>query len=48
MHLLRATGVAGVPGSAFYDDGGEDLIRFCFAKEAQELDEACRRLAAAR
>lgn len=45
MGLLHKTGVAGVPGSAFYhDEGGENLIRFCFAKPDGELDEACRRL----
>ena len=45
MHLLNRTGVAGVPGGAFYHgDTGENLIRFCFAKTDQELDEACQRL----
>ena len=45
MLLLRHTGVASVPGKAFYHGGGgEKLIRFCFAKEDSVLDEACRRL----
>jgi len=45
MFLLKQTGVAGVPGKAFYhDEGGENLIRFCFAKEDSVLNEACRRL----
>jgi aminotransferase len=45
MSLLRETGVASVAGSAFYhDSGGENLIRFCFAKTDTELEEACRRL----
>ncbi len=45
MHILRTTGVAAVPGSAFYHDGGgESLVRFCFAKEEQVLAEACERL----
>jgi aminotransferase len=45
MHLLQQTGVACVPGEAFYhDDSGESLARFCFAKEDAVLDEACRRL----
>lgn len=45
MFLLRETGVASVPGEAFYhDDSGEDLARFCFAKEDKVLDEACRRI----
>jgi aminotransferase len=44
-HLLAATGVAAVAGSAFFRPGrGEDLLRFCFAKQDAELDEACARL----
>lgn len=44
-HLLAATGVASVAGSAFFRHGrGEDLLRFCFAKKDAELDEACARL----
>ena len=43
--LLAATGVAAVAGSAFFRPGrGEDLMRFCFAKKDDELDEACARL----
>ncbi|MCU0577222.1 MAG: aminotransferase class I/II-fold pyridoxal phosphate-dependent enzyme [Desulfobacterota bacterium] len=45
MSLLKKTGVACVPGKAFYHDAsGENLARFCFAKEDEVLDEACRRL----
>lgn len=45
MHILRETGVACVPGQAFYhDDSGEELARFCFAKEDPILDEACKNL----
>ena len=45
MHLLRETGVACVPGEAFYhDDSGENLARFCYAKDDDVLEEACRRL----
>jgi len=44
MHLLRETGVAAVPGEAFYVNGGSSLARFCFAKNDRELDEACKRL----
>ncbi|HET6935367.1 MAG TPA: pyridoxal phosphate-dependent aminotransferase [Candidatus Angelobacter sp.] len=45
MALLRETGVASVAGSAFYHaGGGENLIRFCFAKTDQELQQACTRL----
>ena len=44
-HLLAATGVAAVAGSAFFRPGrGEDLLRFCFAKKDNDLDEACARL----
>ena len=44
-HLLAATGVASVAGSAFFRPGrGEDLLRFCFAKKDADLDEACSRL----
>lgn len=47
MYLLHETGVASVAGSAFYHGGGgENLIRFCFAKTDAELAEACRRLRA--
>jgi aminotransferase len=49
LSILEKTGVAGVPGCAFYhDDGGEDLIRFCFAKRDGVLDEACHRLSSLR
>jgi len=45
MFLLKHTGVASVPGEAFFhDEGGENLARFCFAKEDPVLDEACRRI----
>jgi len=44
-HLLAATGVASVAGSAFFRPGhGENLLRFCFAKKDHDLDEACARL----
>lgn len=45
MYLLNKTGVACVPGEAFYhDDSGENLARFCYAKENNVLEEACMRL----
>lgn len=45
LRLLRDAGVACVPGEAFYHDGaGENLARFCFAKEEPVLEEACRRI----
>jgi aminotransferase len=47
MFLLKKTGVASVPGDAFYHNGsGEDILRFCFAKKDEVLEEACRRLSA--
>ncbi|HRS87838.1 MAG TPA: pyridoxal phosphate-dependent aminotransferase [Syntrophales bacterium] len=46
MYLLDRTSVAAVPGRAFFNGGGEDLARFCFAKEDPVLAEACRRLEA--
>ncbi|MHC4981648.1 MAG: pyridoxal phosphate-dependent aminotransferase [Planctomycetota bacterium] len=45
MHLLHAVGVAAVPGKAFYHgDDGENLLRFCYAKPDEDLEEACRRI----
>jgi aminotransferase len=49
--LLARTGVASVAGSAFFRSGsaeGDRLLRFCFAKRDEELQEACRRLRALR
>jgi len=44
-YLLAKTGVASVAGSAFFrPGGGEDLLRFCFAKKDEDLDQACSRL----
>jgi len=45
MYLLEKTKVASVPGEAFFhDDGGENFLRFCYAKPEADIDEACRRL----
>jgi len=44
MFLLEQTGVASVPGEAFFHNGGKDLVRFCFAKPEEALQEACVRL----
>jgi aminotransferase len=45
MALLHATGVATVAGSAFYHGAdGDNLLRFCYAKNDADLAEACRRL----
>ena len=46
MNLLRITGVASVPGDAFFQEGrGDHLLRFCFAKTDADLADACDRLA---
>lgn len=46
MHLLRETGVACVPGEAFYHrpEDGAGIARFCFAKTDEELGAAVERL----
>lgn len=45
MYILSKTGVASVPDEAFFHKpGASQFVRFCFAKEDHELDEACRRL----
>jgi len=43
--FLDQTGIACIPGKAFYhDDAGDTLARFCFAKQDDVLEEACRRI----
>ncbi len=45
MFLLKKTGVAGVPGEAFFQEGkGDSYIRFSYAKTDADLDVACERL----
>jgi aminotransferase len=45
MFLLNEIGIATVPGSAFYANrNGENLVRFCFAKDNQILDRACEQI----
>jgi aminotransferase len=49
MNLLHLTGVASVPGDAFFQGGrGDHLLRFCFAKTDADLENACERLATLR
>jgi aminotransferase len=49
LWLLEKSGVAAVPGRAFFRGiGGDNLLRFCFAKEDAVLSEACGRLSALR
>ncbi len=44
-NVLARCGVAAVAGSAFFTEGrGENLLRFCYAKKAAPLAEACQRL----
>ncbi len=45
MWLLDKTGVASVPGESFYNkSGGENIARFCFAKDNAVLETAAQRL----
>ena len=47
--LLARAKIAAIPGGAFYEPGsgrGQRLLRFCYAKPADVLLEACNRLAA--
>lgn len=42
LRILKEKNVASVPGSAFYSNGGgENLVRFCFAKRDEVLSRAC-------
>lgn len=44
--ILEQVGVATVPGSAFYRNpqDGQYQLRFCFAKQISDLEDACNRL----
>lgn len=45
LNLLHLTGVASVPGDAFFQGGrGDHLLRYCFAKTGADLANACERL----
>ena len=47
MELLRRTGVASIPGSAFHVGGkGEGLARFCFALAEERVSLAAERIRA--
>jgi aminotransferase len=47
--LIEQAGVASVPGSAFFaSERGTKMLRFCFAKDFDALEEGCRRIKAAR
>jgi len=43
-HLVETAGVAAVPGTSFYEQGGETKLRFTFSKKDETLLEACHRL----
>ncbi|HYL75223.1 MAG TPA: aminotransferase class I/II-fold pyridoxal phosphate-dependent enzyme [Bryobacteraceae bacterium] len=45
-HMIEQAGVAAVPGSSFFADprDGSSLIRFCFCKKYETLEEAGNRL----
>ncbi len=45
-HLIEDIGVAAVPGSSFFANpaDGKQLVRFCFCKKYETLEEAARRL----
>ena len=43
--LLENARVASVPGSAFFvSDAGKRMLRFCFAKDFESLEEGCKRI----
>ena len=45
MAILEKTGVASVPGRAFYhDDAGKNMVRFCYSKPLDVLEEAVKRM----
>jgi methionine aminotransferase len=45
-HLVESVGVAAIPLSSFYASGYDPrIVRFCFAKRDETLDEAVSRLA---
>ncbi|MGI9260895.1 MAG: pyridoxal phosphate-dependent aminotransferase [Woeseiaceae bacterium] len=47
LYLLEKTGVASVPGQEFFKgEDGDTIVRFCFAKEDDVLEDACNRLQA--
>jgi aminotransferase len=45
LALLEKTGVAGIPGTAFYQsEAGNSLLRFCYAKDDETLLDAVKHL----
>ena len=46
---MKEAGVAGIPVSAFYEENPvTSVVRLCFSKRDETLDEGVRRLARAR
>ena len=43
-YLVEKKQVAVVPGTSFYKEGGEDLVRFCFSQQFEDLKEAMKRI----
>jgi aminotransferase len=47
QEILNRAKIACVPGTAFYRDPvGDTMVRFCFAKDTEVLEEACSRIEA--
>lgn len=45
MRILEQTGVASVPGRAFYhDNAGANMVRFCYSKPLEVLEDAAQRI----
>ena len=45
MAILEKTGIASVPGRAFYHDySGKNMVRFCYSKPMDVLEEAVERI----
>lgn len=45
MKILEQTGVASVPGRAFYhDEAGKNMVRFCYSKPLEVLQEAAMKI----
>lgn len=45
MQILERTGIASVPGRAFYhDDAGKNMVRFCYSKPLEVLVEAAKKI----
>jgi len=46
--LIKEAGIASVPGSSFYSnpENGKYYLRFCFAKEYEILEQACKQIEA--